>query len=233
MISFFSMRCQHEDEDIIPVIGPDPVEHGDEVVSCTACTPLVSNGASADFSSSGVPVNQWYFDKAHSNVRWETPYKTYGSLLTGRFNYFVLENLNFNEAVPSNISFEGYVQLNSVNTGEPGRDTGCLLSTFLTDATKTTETENLATLVSVANSGKYSTSGESFLVDADFTFLGVTKQVTIKLYYFPKSDQDTYNMVGINGEFQILAISDFNVASTNIDDKVSIKLNILLKNKKP
>jgi hypothetical protein len=168
--------CQHEEGDVIPVQGPDPIDHGTEVVNCTACTPLISNGASADFSSTDVPAGTWYFDKAHSNTEWETQYREFGSLLTGRFNYFVLENLAFDAANPSDIEFEGYVRLNSVNTGEPGRDGGCLLGSFGTAADQTSENTNLATLVSRAGSGRYSETDEGFLVDADFTFLGVIRE---------------------------------------------------------
>lgn len=230
-VSLLNTQCQHDDEEIIPVVGPDPIERGTETVSCTDCTPLESNGASADFSSGDIPAGVWYFDKAHSNVRWESPYKAFGSLLTGRFNYFVMEELNFNEADPSTISFKGYVRLNTVNTGEPGRDGGCLLSTFNTDAAKTSETENIAALNSVAGSGRYSSTDEGYLVDANFVFNGVTKEVTVKLYYVPISNLETYNMVGITGEFVFNALSDYAISTTNIDDQVTVKLNILLKNK--
>lgn len=231
IVGFAITQCQHDDENIVPVKGPDPVVHGTEVVACPDCTPLESNGASSDFNSGNVPVGQWYFDKTHSNVMWESPYKVLGSLLTGRFNYFVLEDLNFNEGNPTAISFEGYVRLNTVNTGEPGRDAGCLLGTYGTEAAKTDEPENLASIKSVANSGRYSTVDASFLVDADFTFNGITKQVTVKLEYFPESDQGSYKMAGVNAEFEFLALSDFGISSSNIDDKVVIKINLLLRNK--
>lgn len=232
-VGFFATQCQHDDEAIVPVKGPDPIVHGTEVVSCTNCTPLVENGASADFNSSAVPVSTWYFDKSHSNVMWETPYKGFGSLLTGRFNYFVLKNLNFDEGVPANIAFEGYVRLNSVNTGEPGRDGGCLLTTYGTTAAKTTEPENIATLKSKAGTGRYSTTDEGFLVDAEFTFLGITKDVTLKMNYFKQSDIGTAIMAGIYSEFEINALADFLPGNTNIGDKVKFRIDNLMRNKKP
>ena len=231
-LTLLTLGCQHEDGEIIPTKGPD-INHGTETVSCIACTPLLSNGASADFNSGNVPAEVWYFDKAHSNVQWETAYREFGSLLTGRFNYFVLEDLNFDEANPANISFEGYIRLNSVNTGEPGRDGGCLLSTFLTSIDATSESTNLASLVSLPNSGRYSSTDEGFIVDADFTFLGVTHEVTVKIFYYPNSDQGTYNMVGLSGEFGFRALTDFAVSSSNIRDDVKVKMNLILKNKKP
>lgn len=230
-VLFTTTRCQHADEDVIPVKGPT-IEHGTEQLACSGCTPLVSNGAPSDFSATNVPSGTWYFDKSHSNVMWETPYKMFGSTLTGRFNYFVLENLTIDEATPSNTAFAGYVYLNSVNTGEPGRDGGCLLSTYGTDAAKTNEAENVARLESIAGSGKYSTTDNGFIVNANLTFHGVTKQVTVKLFYFPQTDEDTYTMAGVSAEFDILALTDFAIQSDNIDDQVKIRVNCLMRNKK-
>ncbi len=225
------VQCTHEDEDVIPVVGPDPIEHGDETLICTDCTPLEANVASSDFNSGNVPPGEWYFDKAHSNVMWESPYKVFGSDLTGRFNYFVVENLHFDESDPASLEFSGYVRLNTVNTGEPGRDAGCLLGTFGTEAGKTNETENIAMIVSKSNTGKYSSTDSGFIVEADFTFNGFTHPVTVKLYYFTQSDQSTYEMAGFSGQFEFNPLSDFGISSTNIDDHVVVKLNLLFKNK--
>jgi len=230
------VQCQHDDMDIAPPVGPDPIVHGTEKISCTDCTPLVSNGASADFSSAGVPAGTWYFDKSHSSTLWESPYKGAGSLLTGRFNYFVVQTLTFDDAKPGDLAFEGYVRLNTVNTGEPGRDGGCLLGTFLTDAAFTTEAANIATIKTIPGTGRYSTTDGGFIVDANFTFLGITKQLPVKLYYFPQTDQGTYTMAAVNAEFEFLANTDFfAVASklnSNISDKVKISVNAILRNKK-
>jgi hypothetical protein len=38
-------------------------------------------------------------------------------------------------------------------------------------------------------------------------------------------------MVGVTAEYEFLALSDFGVSSTNIDDKVVVKINLLLRNK--
>src|SRR6187397_2269330 len=95
-VSFLVMQCQHDDEEAIPVVGPDPIERGTEIITCTNCN--TNPGGSGT----------WYHDKAHSNVMWETRYKVFGSKLTGRFNAFFMENLNFDEAHPENISFQGY-----------------------------------------------------------------------------------------------------------------------------
>jgi polyisoprenoid-binding protein YceI len=217
-VGFLVMQCQHDDGAEIPVVGPDPIEHGDEIVTCNNCNTTAPSGT-------------WYHDKAHSNVMWETPYKQFGSLLTGRFDFFVVDKLNFDEGVPANISFEGHVRLNSVNTSEPGRDDGCLLTSFGTDLDNTDEPANLATLKSIEGSGRYSTSDAGFLVDANFTFLGITKEVTVKMFFAPKSDIGTSNMSGLYSEFEITS-DDFLPNDTNIGDKVKIRINTLLQNKK-
>lgn len=226
------IQCQNEDEEIIPIKGPDPIVRGTEKLSCTNCTPLASNGASADFNAGAIPAGTWYFDKSHSNVMWETQYRAFGSTLTGRFNYFVLQSLTFDEAAPANISFEGYVRLNTVNTGEPGRDGSCLLDTYGTAASKIAEPENRASIVSIPGTGRYSATDEGFFVDANLVFHGVTKKVVVKLFYKKQTDQGTFNMAGVSAEFEFLALTDFAIVSTNIGDNVKVRINSLLRNKK-
>jgi polyisoprenoid-binding protein YceI len=75
-------------------------------------------------TGSGLVDATWTFDKAHSNVNWETKYLDYSSgMLTGRFNNF---NFNpkfvFNEADLSVCKINAWVQLSSIDSGEPGRD---------------------------------------------------------------------------------------------------------------
>jgi polyisoprenoid-binding protein YceI len=219
-MGFLAMQCQNEDEDAIPVVGPDPIEHGTEIMTCTNCNTVPAGG--------GI----WYHDKSHSNVMWETPYKQFGSLLTGRFDYFIINSLNFDEAVPTNISFDGYVRLNSVNTSEPGRDDGCLLTTFGTNGTNLDEPANVATLISIAGSGRYNTTDAGFLVDANLTFLGITKQVTVKMYFAPKFDIGTAYAAGLYSEFEINALADFLPGNTNIGEIVRIRINSLMRIKK-
>ena len=144
-----------------------------------------------------------------------------------------MQNLTFDESNPQNIVFDGYVRLNSVNTGEPNRDGGCLLSTFSTTADATEESTNMARITSIANTGKYSTTDDGFLIDADLTFMGFTREVTVKLFYYPQSDQGSYLMTGFTAQFQFNAISDFGISSSNIDDQITVNMNILFKNKKP
>lgn len=231
--SLILTQCQNANE-IVPAKGTDPTKivRGTESISCPTCTPLVSNGASADFNTSAIPSGQWYYDKSHSNVMWETPYKGVSSLLTGRFNYFVLKSLTFDETDPSKIAFEGYVRLNSVNTGEPNRDGSCLLATYNTTVAKTTEPENNATIKSTGV--KYSDTDAGYIATADLTFMGVTKSVTLKLNYKKQTHFDGapgYSISGIEGSFVFNALTNFGLVSTNIADQVTVRLDMLLRKK--
>ncbi|UKJ06119.1 YceI family protein [Solitalea lacus] len=216
---FFAVHCQHDDSETIPVNGPDQPVRGTEMIACTSCNTVPTAS------------NVWYHDKSHSNVEWETQYKTLGSLLTGRFDSFFMASFNFDEANPVNISFEGYVWLNSVNTSEPNRDDGCLLTSFGTANGLTEEAQNKATLKSKPGTGRYSSTDNGFLIDADFTFLGITKTVTVKMFFAPKYDIGTAYAAGFNSTFDIKK-ADFLPNDTNIGDVVRIKINSLMRNKK-
>lgn len=75
-------------------------------------------------TGSGLVDASWTFDKAHSNVNWESKYLDWSAgMLTGRFNNF---NFNpkfvFNGADMSSCNINAWVQLSSIDSGEPGRD---------------------------------------------------------------------------------------------------------------
>lgn len=161
------------------------------------------------------------FDKAHSNVNWATPYLGEVSVLTGRFNTFGFDQFNFEESLPDSIYFQAYVYLNSVNTGEPGRDQGCLLTTFGTTAGAGKVETNLAVIKTTKV--EFSTTDKGYIVTADFTFHGVTKSITAKLDYLGKTQSGDSDVLGFSLAFSIFAITDFGIESTNIADKVDIK----------
>ena len=170
-------------------------------------------------------------DKSHSNVGWETPYLGGLSMLTGRFNTFGITTFNFNEANPGNINFEAWVYVNSVNTSEPGRDAGCLQTTFGTTTGMTTETANVATIKS--KSVELSTTDKGYIVKFDFTFHGVTKELTGKLIYDGKTETGSgaslKYVYGFSFDFQFLAKTDFLVVSNNVADNVTIKCNAIFR----
>jgi polyisoprenoid-binding protein YceI len=210
---FIYVGCTHED-DIAPSSGPK-IERGSAIYTAG--------------------VNKWKHDKTHSSALWETAYLGSGGLLTGRFNSFAVTTMTFDEANPQNTTFEGFVRLNTVNTGEPGRDAGCLLGTFGTALGLVDEVNNLAKLKS--KKVEFSKTDKSYIVTFDMTFMGKTKEYTGKLTYIPTSTipaagtASEYNVFGLQLEYQFFAKTDFGIVSSNIADKVGVTLNMNFNNK--
>ncbi len=193
--------CTHDDE-ILSSKGPEIVR-GDQKVTLT--NPKHTH------------------DKAHSNVQWSTAYLGATSLLTGRFDNFGFYSFNFDESNASGISFEAWVWLNTVNTSEPGRDDGCLLGTFGTNGTNTTQAENLAIIKS--KSVELSTTDKGYNIKCDLTFHGVTKEVSVKMSYAGKTASGANTVLGFGLQFQFLAKTDFLIVSNSIGDNVEVKCN--------
>ena len=197
--------CAHDDE-ILASQGPD-ITRGTQKLSLT--DPKVS------------------FDKAHGNVQWATLYLGATSLLTGRFDNFGFNKFEFDESNAAGISFEAWVWLNTVNTSEPGRDDGCLLTTFGTNGTNTTQPENLAVIKS--KTVELSTTDKGYIIKADLTFHGVTKEVSCKMRYDGKTMSGTQEVFGFGLEFPFLAKTDFLIVSTNVGDNVDVKCNAVFR----
>ena len=180
-------------------------------------------------------VDKWKHDKSHSNVLWETQYLGSVALLTGRFNMFGISSVSFHESNPELIAFEGWVRLNTVNTGEPGRDGSCLLGTFGTATGKVDEPENLAKIKT--KKVELSKSDKGYIVTFDLTFLGKTKEQTGKLMYVKKTNipasgtAAAYDALGMKFDFQFLCKTDYSLVSSNIGDKVGVTLNMNFNNK--
>ena len=199
--------------------------------SCTHDDDIVgpSNGSNITRGTDKIDMTAgWTFDKSHSSVLWATAYMGSSALLSGRFNQFGVTSLKFDEADPTQTSLEAWVRLNTVNTGEPGRDAGCLLTTFGTNATNVDQPENLAIIKSTKV--EFSTSDKGYIVTANLIFHGVTKPVTMKLDYIGTSNLTNssgvpYKLAGLTGSFQFNAKTDFGISSTNIADKVTVTVN--------
>ena len=194
---------------------------------------LVSNGTKIERGTQKLVLTdgKTSFDKTHSNVMWETAYMGGLSLLTGRFDTLGFNSFNFDESNPAGISFEAWVWINKVNTSEPGRDKGCLQTTFGVNTSMTTNTENVAILKS--KSVELSKTDKGYIVKCDLTFHGVTKEITGKLTYdgtmtTGSGSTQKFNY-GFSFDFQILAKTDFTIASNNIGDKVDIRCNAIFR----
>ena len=194
---------------------------------------LISNGPKIERGTQTLSLTdpKVTFDKTHGNVGWSTAYLGGLANLTGRFNSFGFTSFNFDEANVSGINFEAWVWINSVNTSEPGRDGGCLQTTFGTTTAMTTETANLAIIKS--KSVELSTTDKGYIVKCDFTFHGVTKEISGKLMYDGQattgSGATLKNVYGFSFDFQFLAKSDFLISSNNIADKIDVKCNAIFR----
>ena len=205
-------------------------------------------------------TTQWKFDKVHSAVNWSTPFLEVGADLTGKFNQFGVADLSnntklqnyvvggqplpdtswaFYENQPEKTHFAGYVQINTINTGEPGRDGGCLVTTLAT--TKIVPgTQNL-TVTNIAQikttSVTFDPAGNDYIVVFNFTWQGglaapITESITGKLTYVPKAlvPAGTYSDFGLTLAFQINK-ADFGIVSTETADKIDIVINANFNNK--
>jgi polyisoprenoid-binding protein YceI len=207
-------------------------------------------------------TSQWKMDKAHSSVLWSTNYVGAAGLLTGRFNQFGMHDVTdakminytttgqplldtswaFYENDPTKTYFNGYVQINQSNTGEPGRDAGCNVSGMGTTAI-VAGTQNLT----VTNLAKIKTTkvefdplSSDYIVTLNLTWQGklaapFTKTLVGKLKYIKRARVQfgtaaAYDVFGLQLKFQFNC-RDFGITSTSISDNIQIECNMNFNNK--
>ncbi|MGZ3819843.1 MAG: hypothetical protein ACXVB0_06365 [Mucilaginibacter sp.] len=204
-------------------------------------------------------TSQWKFDKVHSAVNWSSPFLEVGADLTGKFNQFGVADLTnammqnytvagqpvpdtswaFYENVPAKTHFAGYVQMNQVNTGEPGRDGGCLITTFATikvvPGTQNLTVSNVAHIKTTLV--EFDPLSNSYIATFNFTWQGglsspLTESIVGKLTYVPETlvPAGTYSDFGLKLEFQINK-ADFGIINTETADKINIVVNANFNNK--
>ena len=249
LISIFGyiVSCTHDDELVAPSSG-GKVTRGTNIHLPGTLT-------------AGNP-NEWKFDKSHSSVLWSTNYVGASGLLTGRFNQFGVHDVTapkminyvttgqplpdtswaFYENEPSKTYFNGYVQINTSNTGEPGRDAGCNVSGLGTTAIVTgTQNLNVTNLAKIQTTEvKFDPLSAGYIVTLTMTWQGklsapLTKSYVGKLNYVPKAKVQfgtaaAYDVFGLQLKFQFNC-RDFGITSTSISDKIDIECNINFNNK--
>ncbi len=203
---------------------------------------------------------EWKLDKAHSSVLWETNYVGASGLLTGRFNQFgthdVLdaEMLTYNTAGqpvrdtswafyendPAKTYLNGYVQVNTSNTGEPGRDTGCnitaLGTTKIVSGVQNLTVTNLARIKTTKV--EFDPQSTDYIITLNLIWKGattapVTKSIVGKLKYIPRSSIAAavpYDVFGLQLTFQFNC-RDFGITSASVSDKINITCNMNFHNK--
>jgi polyisoprenoid-binding protein YceI len=212
-------------------------------------------------------TTQWKLDKTHSSVLWSTSYVGAAGLLTGRFNQFGVHDVvdtkmmtygvtgqplkdsswAFYENEPTKIYFNGYVQINTSNTGEPGRDAGCNIKGMGTVAIiKDTQNLTLRNLAKIQTTKvEFDPLSNDYIVTLNLTWHGqdttttlttpITKTVIGKLKYIPRASVQFgsaagYSVFGLQLKFQFNC-RDFGVTSTSISDKIDIECNMNFNNK--
>ena len=242
--------CTHENSLIVPIQTTKPF-----VSSRGTNVHLPGNMTAGN-------TNEWKLDKAHSNVMWATNYVGAAGLLTGRFNQFGMHDVIDAEAInytttgqplkdtswafyenePAKSYFNGYVQINQSNTGEPGRDQGCNVSGMgtvpIVAGTQNLAYPNLAKIKTTEV--KFDPASNGYIVTLNLTYQGklaspLTKSVVGKLTYIPKARVQfgtaaAYDVFGLQLKFQFNC-RDFGITSTSISDKIDIECNMNFTNK--
>jgi hypothetical protein len=213
-------------------------------------------------------ANEWKMDKAHSSVLWSTTYVGAAGLLTGRFNQFGMHNViadkmtsyftnsqplkdsswAFYENDPGKTYFNGYVQINTSNTGEPGRDAGCNVGGMNTVAIRTgyqnLSDTNLAKIKTTKV--EFDPASNGYIVTLDLSWhnkwntsptptpiASITKSIVGKLSYIPRKTvaaATPYDVFGLQLKFSFNS-RDFGIASTSISDIIDIECNMNFNNK--
>ena len=228
----------------------------------SSTTPVITRGTNIHLPGNMTigNTNEWKLDKAHCSVLWQTNYVGAAGLLTGRFNQFGMNDVTdakmqsysttgqplldtswaFYENDPSKTYFNGYVQINTSNTGEPGRDGGCNISNLGTTAI-VTGTQNL-TLTNLAKikttKVEFDPLSADYIVTLNLTWQGklaapLTKSIVGKLKYIKKATVGTgttYDVFGLQLTYQFNC-RDFGIVSTSISDKIEIECNMNFNNK--
>lgn len=203
-------------------------------------------------------ASEWKLDKAHSSVLWSTSYVAAAGLLTGRFNQFGMHDVStakmqmyatsgqplldtswaFYESEPAKTYFNGYIQINQSNTGEPGRDGGCNVSgmgtTPIVPGQQNLTVTNLAKIKTTEV--KFDPLSTDYIVTLTLTWQGklaapLTTTLTGRLKYISKANVGgTYDVFGLQLKFQFNC-RDFGITSTSIADKIDIECNMNFNNK--
>ena len=212
-------------------------------------------------------TTEWKMDKSHSSVLWSTNYVGAAGLLTGRFNQFGMHDVTtakmqtypangqplkdtswaFYESDPAKTYFNGYVQINTSNTGEPGRDTGCNVAGMNTvkirQGIQNLSDTNLAKIKTTKV--EFDPNSNGYIVTLDLTWHNkysstvaltpITKSIVGNLSYVTKKTVTPatgapYDVFGLQLKFSFNC-RDFGITSTSIDDKINIECNMNFNNK--
>lgn len=242
---FVFLRCTHDDQ-------------------LTNTAPVITHGTGVFLPGNLTAgnANEWKFDKAHSSVIWQTSYVGAAGILTGRFDQFGLHEVTdakainyqvttqplkdtswaFYENEPAKSFFNGYVQINTFDTGEPGRDTGCIISTMGTikiiNGTQNLTIPNLAKIKT--KNIHFDPESSDYLLTVDLTWQGkltapLTKSLEGRMKFVPKAHVQfgtaaAYDVFGLQLTFEFNC-RDFGITSTSVNDIIQVTCNANFNNK--
>jgi len=221
-----------------------------------------SRGTNVHLPGATGDTTKWKLDKAHSSTLWSTNYVGAAGLLTGRFNQFGIHDVTdaemqnysttgqplpdtsfaFYENDPSKTYFNGYVQINTSNTGEPGRDAGCNVAGMNTVSIRTGYQNLVDTNLAKIKTTKveFDPSSNGYIVTLDLTWHNkysstvgltpITKTIVGKLSYVTRKTVTTYDVFGLQLKFSFNC-RDFGIGSTSIADNIDIECNMNFNNK--
>jgi hypothetical protein len=242
-IGGYVISCTHENSVLPPPSTNTPdIKRGNGVF-------LPKNLTAGDTSS-------WKFDQAHSSVLWSANYLGAPGLLTGRFNAFGVSSITqaqktlypttgqplkdsswaFYEGDPTQTYFYGYVQMNTSNTSEPGRDGGCYLS-YVGAPKLIANTQNLMdSNIAVIKTTKVELDPNSagYICTMTMTWQGLLsapKDTTVTgiLSYNKRTTVGTYDVFGLQLNFSFNCRT-FGMTTTNVGDVITMQCNINFNN---
>jgi len=242
-IGGYVTSCTHENQTL-----PPPSTSTPDINRCNGVF-LPGNLTPGDTSS-------WKFDQAHSSVLWSANYLGAPGLLTGRFNAFGVSGITdaqkilypttgqplkdtawaFYENDPTKTYFNGYVQMTTSNTGEPGRDGGCYLS-YVGAPKLIANTQNLIdSNICLIKTTKVELDPNSagYLCTMTMTWKGLLSApkdttVTGKLFYNKRTTVGSYDVFGLQLNFSFNCRT-FGVTTTNVGDVITIQCNVNFNN---
>jgi polyisoprenoid-binding protein YceI len=242
-IGGYIVSCTHENQTLPPPSTSTPdIKRGEGVF-------LPGNLTPGDTSS-------WKFDQAHSSTLWSANYLGATTLLTGRFNAFGVSSITdaqktlypttgqplkdtswaFYENDPTKTYFNGYVQMNTSNTSEPGRDGGCYLS-YVGAPKLIANTQNLIdSNIALIKTTKVELDPNSagYICTMTMTWKGLLSSpkdttVTGILTYNKRTTVGSYDVFGLQLSFTFNCRS-FGITTTNIGDAVTVQCNLNFNN---
>ncbi len=249
-ISFYGyfVSCTHENA-VLPPPATDTV--------------TIDRGNAVMLPGPAGDTTKWKFDQVHSSCLWSGSYLEESGLLTGRFNSFGINSLPasarviyntpkgqpvpdsswaFYESDPSKTYFSGYVQMNTSNTGQPGRDAGCYLGYVfcpkIVAGTQDLRDSNVAVIRTTKV--EYDPASPGYLVTTGHVLARGSGQIhdtTIngKLSYIKRATvgagtASAYGVFGLQLDFTFNCRS-FGITTEEISDVVAVECNMNFNNK--